>query len=115
MITVTLCHGKNEELLSCTARGHAEYAKKGCDIVCAASSILMRTLILDLDEKSRLHKDLYVEAECQEKGNMSVYVCECTSDLFPYLSFLFSFLKKGFESLSFEYPENVKLEIVARD
>lgn len=115
MVAVTLCHGKNGQLISCRAQGHAEYAKSGEDIVCSATSILMRTLVLDLDEKAKMNEGLCVVVECEKKGDVSVNVCKYTPKISPYLSFLFGFLKKGFESLSFEYPENVTLEILAVD
>lgn len=112
MITVTLCHGDDGRFVSCRAKGHAGYAKAGNDIVCSASSILIRTLVLDLDEKARMNKDLCIAVECAEKGSVTVAVCECTPQMFPYLSFLFGFLKRGFESLSCEYPNNIRLEIL---
>lgn len=115
MISVTLCRNKNGELVSCNAKGHAGYAKSGSDIVCSATSILMRTLVLDLDEKARSSKGLTVAVGCVTKGVIDVNVCERAPEFSSYLSFLFGFLKNGFESLSFEFPERVKLEILAVD
>ena len=113
MINITISHSKDGELLSCTARGHADYAQSGSDIVCSATSILMRTLALDLDEKARASKGLVVAIGCVTKGELDISIKEYPPQFSPYLSFLLGFLKKGFESLSFEFPEHVNLEILS--
>ncbi|MDE5614650.1 MAG: ribosomal-processing cysteine protease Prp, partial [Treponemataceae bacterium] len=43
MTTVTLVCGKDGAFRSCEAAGHAGFAAKGSDIVCAAVTILLRT------------------------------------------------------------------------
>ncbi len=107
-----MSYGSSFEFVSCIAKGHANYAKKGADIVCSAVSILLRTTVLSLDENVKLNENLKVNVECKERGNMKICVNEWDSISTPFLSFLFSFLEKGFKSLSSEYPSHVRVEIL---
>ena len=110
MISITLCSGEKGEFLKCKAVGHSGFAKKGCDVVCAAVSVLMRTAVLALEEKCMFDDALKVALLHQERGDMELEVLQCGEASLEYLIFLFGFLKLGFQSLMSEYPEFVKLE-----
>jgi len=104
VIQVLLVCGKDGSFKSCTASGHAEFAVKGKDIVCAAVSSLLRTAIQVLE------KSIVVKTETPSRGNLAFCVedlsqsCNkerlvCTAD----------FIRSGIKSLSEEYPMNVQL------
>ncbi|MBS5652497.1 MAG: ribosomal-processing cysteine protease Prp [Eubacterium sp.] len=83
MITLKLTDKRLE------ARGHAGYAESGKDIVCSAVSILIYTFVNlnDADVLTDLPDCMIVDT-----SNLDI-----------------SFLKKGFELVQEEYPDNVRL------
>ena len=50
MIQVRIIRSKNGMLRSCEAKGHAGFDKKGFDIVCAAVSSILRTVLALLEK-----------------------------------------------------------------
>lgn len=79
------------------ARGHANYRGEGRDIVCASISMLLYTLAAGLEGA----KDLRLES-----GDARVSATESPDNLRA-----FELIAKGFEMLSRQYPENVKLNL----
>ncbi len=115
MTEVLLTCGSYGQILSFLAEGHAAFARKGRDIVCAAESILVRTAIETLqatkglsvitDASSRGRLAFRVEVTGHESPEMDVAVRErlvCVAD----------FLRNGFTSLCQEYPKCVKMREV---
>lgn len=78
-----------------TMTGHAGY-NPGNDIVCAAESILMRTLLEGLEEASTKYdeKEAYVEI---------------VAPVNPVNILIWDTIKKGYQLLEKKYPQNVKL------
>lgn len=78
-----------------TMTGHAGY-NPGNDIVCAAESILMRTLLEGLEEASTKYdeKEAYVEI---------------VAPVNPVNILIWDTIKKGYKLLEKKYPQNVKL------
>ena len=105
-----MLHGNKGEFVSCKVEGHAGYNKLGSDVVCAAVSILARTLVLQLNEWASLDKDFKVEVDYHSRAYLSVSVLKCGKNAYGALSNIFSFVSLGFRSLADEYPDNVKLE-----
>lgn len=94
MITVT------KEKNCITVRGHAGYAEKGKDIVCAAVSVLTYNLQESIE---RLTEDTVGFCYGQNETTISFgRVSEKTKLLFD------SFIV-GIEMLSYNYPDNVEL------
>jgi uncharacterized protein YsxB (DUF464 family) len=98
----------NNKTLSLTVTGHAEYADKGEDIVCAAASILAYTLaehLAVLSERGHIDKpDLKMES-----GDCSVS-CVADDKTYGYLKDKFVFVQMGMEIISNTYPECVSVQ-----
>lgn len=111
MISVTLSHGKNAELRGLKAVGHANYATHGADIVCAAVSVLVRVAVLQLNDWAVNVDGLDVSTSFREKGNAEVRIEKYDESMLCSLKHLFCFLQLGFESIAFEYPSHVCVNI----
>ena len=91
------------------AYGHAGFAPKGQDIVCAAASMLMETLVYQLAGSE--------EAECcayNEPTGPRVSV-KLKGSLDPADLNAMEFAKTGFSLLAEKYPANVRFEDKSRD
>ncbi len=91
------------------AYGHAGFAPKGQDIVCAAASMLMETLVYQLAGSE--------EAECcayNEPTGPRVSV-RLKGSLDPADLNAMEFAKTGFSLLAEKYPANVRFEDKSRD
>lgn len=109
MMQVTLTCGRDGALRSCYGKGHAGYAPSGSDIVCAASTILLRTVL-------QLVSDEYgasVLVNTPEPGILEFSVQDGIDDK-SRLIYASDFLRAGFESLQNEFPKHVAFtEIIA--
>jgi len=94
-------------LKSCKVSGHAGAGKKGSDIVCAAVSVLTRTIIRVLSDR----KDIKIRGSIPDEGNFFVET-EYSAEGREFLSAAGAFLVEGLLSVSEEFPEycNVILE-----
>lgn len=110
MIHILILHNEEGEFVSCKVQGHARYAKAGNDVVCAAVSILARTLVLQLDEWASLDRGFEIDIDCRSKAYLSVRVLKSGKKACGELLHIFSFISLGFRSLADEFPDNVKLE-----
>lgn len=89
--------------------GHADYAPRGQDIVCAGASMLMETLVYVLADCD--------EAECcayNEPTGPSVSV-KLTGSIFPTDLTAMEFAKTGLALLAERYPENIHYEDKSKD
>lgn len=87
--------------------GHADYAKKGSDIVCAGVSALTIALVHTLDA-------LQDEGKVENIMNIDVGVTEieCLSMIFTDIievESAFNTVLRGFKHIEKEYPKNVKV------
>ena len=89
--------------------GHADYAPRGQDIVCAGASMLMETLVYVLADCD--------EAECcayNEPTGPHVSV-KLTGSIFPTDLTAMEFAKTGLALLAERYPENIHYEDKSKD
>ena len=109
MTTIHLALGKDGRLRSCEAKGHSGYADKGSDIVCAAISFLMRTVMQVLSET----EGVQLESDTSLRGTVFFRIRQNRFDEKTNAELVFAgnLLKKGFSSLSKDYPENVLYEV----
>lgn len=112
MTEVLLVCGKKGEIRSLSAKGHAGFARKGKDVVCAAESVLVRTAIQVLEgtEGIRLRTDAASRGSLAFSVETQAGFCNedrliCTAD----------FLREGFATLSQEYPKFVQLRELTQE
>ena len=108
MTSVLLVCDREGCIKSCVATGHAEFARKGSDIVCAAESSLMRTAVQVLESTQALT----VKKDVSTRGTLAFHVeCEYPADpeLKGRLKCVADFLRTGFGDLTCEYPDNVQM------
>ena len=97
-------------LRSCQVSGHAGAGKRGSDIVCAAVSVLTRTIIRVLSER----KGITIRGSFPERGNFSMEA-EYTPEGREFLAAAGAFLIEGLNSVSEEFPEYCKVIIERRN
>lgn len=101
MIQVTYNEVGDEMILR--AEGHAEYAEKGKDIVCAAVSVLMQTLAYSVD-------DCWMGFGNDDKNVMTVQAHQSSDNMAK-----FELVTDGLILLAKQYPENVRYTNVHGD
>lgn len=107
MIQIT--YNEMGDMMFLRAEGHAEFAPKGQDIVCAGASMLMETLVYVLADCD--------EAECcayNEPTGPRVSV-KLTGSIFPTDLTAMEFAKTGLALLAERYPENIHYEDKSKD
>lgn len=92
------------------AKGHAGYAEKGKDIVCAGASALFYTAAEYLEGMEREGKLKQIEI-CMEPGDVTLS-CEPKEMAEKEAEHLFRFLKGGCMELASTYPNNVSVTFV---
>lgn len=85
------------------ANGHANYAERGKDIVCASVSILIYTLIKSIDEES-----LSAPAVIEMREGETLIRVKLESENRGKICAVFEVIANGFELLQKNFPENVK-------
>lgn len=101
MTTVTY----DKSTYSMDVKGHADYARAGRDIVCAACSALSIALISRSQDVEGYNAMIYTNAE-QAIISVSCFpVKECASRCREMLDTIAS----GFAAISEQYPENLKI------
>ena len=117
MISVTLTYGKNGVLKNCKANGHADFSKKGTDIVCSAVTVLLRTAVNLLSHM----ENVTLNADTSSRGFLSFDVslneelCEDFSESLKTevrLKCIADFIEEGLGSIQKEFPENVHLTTI---
>jgi len=97
-------------LRSCLVRGHAGAGKRGSDIVCAAVSVLTRTIIRVLSER----KGITLRGSIPGDGNFYMET-EYTPEGREFLDAAGTFLIEGLNSVSGEFPDYCKVTIERRN
>ena len=97
-------------LRSCRVSGHAGAGKRGSDIVCAAVSVLTKTIVMVLSGR----KDISIRGSIPEQGNFFVET-EYTPDGREFLAGTGAFLMEGLLSVSREFPDNCKVTVERRN
>ncbi|MDE6736147.1 MAG: ribosomal-processing cysteine protease Prp [Treponemataceae bacterium] len=107
---MTLVCSKDGAFRSCEATGHAGFAAKGSDIVCAAVTILLRTAA---DVLSGLD-GVVVRANMAGRGELAFTVVRAAAEKTERLVCTADFLERGLRSLQSEYPQFVRLQKIVR-
>ena len=97
-------------LRSCRVHGHAGAGVKGSDIVCAAVSVLTRTIVRVLSEQ----KDITIRGSIPGLGNFQLEV-DYKKEGREFLDAAGAFLSEGLLSVAEEFPENCKVNIERRN
>jgi uncharacterized protein YsxB (DUF464 family) len=110
MITINAALDEEGLLRSCVVKGHAEAGPKGGDIVCAAVSVLTRTALLALSQR----EGIAIQGEAPERGTFSMKA-DYTREGREFLAAAGTFLLKGLELVSREYPDYCTMQIRRRN
>ncbi|MCR5725563.1 MAG: ribosomal-processing cysteine protease Prp [Treponema sp.] len=105
MTNVTLLCDKAGCFKAFNAEGHAGFAGKGSDIVCAAVTVLLRTALQLLSDSD----GITIDAEVAEAGKLSVEVTHANPGTEQRLVCIADFLRTGIRSVMSDYPQFVKL------
>ncbi len=106
MINVTIYKDNQNLSYRYIVEGHANYNKYGKDIICAAISALVQTILVTLDEICGITYKVV-----QDRGFIEVLVFEEDIAL-KEVQALFKALEIGIEAIEDEYQKYVRLEIV---
>ena len=110
MIQADVVLDKAGLLRSCRVSGHAGAGKRGNDIVCAAVSVLTRTLIRVLSGR----KGITIRGDIPERGNF-LMEAEYTPEGREFLAATGAFFTEGLLWVSAEFPGNCKVIIERRN
>lgn len=100
---IKIAYDLNPDMTFVRAEGHADYAEKGKDIVCAMVSVLMQTLGATMHKRDPEGTDVYID---EAHGIMQVTRTglpdrECAA--------MFEMAADGLWMVAVEYPENVQV------
>ena len=104
-----ICIVYNRKDHKITAKGHANSAEKGCDLVCAAASVLIYTAaenVISLKEKGITRR---VSLKLNE-GDSEI-VCIPKTQYEAGTDIILTAVCVGFDLLAKQYPDNVSFEI----
>jgi len=107
MIKISLVCKKDGQLRSCTASGHAGYAAKGSDIVCAGVTSLLRTVLSLLESDAGVS----LTSDSSEPGSLAFQVQNCDRASEALLIHCGDFLRCGVKLVADEYPDYVSLRV----
>jgi uncharacterized protein YsxB (DUF464 family) len=110
MIEADLVLERGELLRSCRVLGHAGAGRRGYDIVCAAVSVLVRTVLRVLSGR----EGVTVRSGAPERGELWLEV-EGTAENREFLAAAGAFLREGLLSVSGEFPEFCQVKIERRN
>jgi uncharacterized protein YsxB (DUF464 family) len=110
MIRVDMVLDGEGLLKSCRVQGHAGAGSRGNDIVCAAVSVLTRTVVRVLSER----KDITLRGSIPEQGDFWLET-ECAAGGKEFLAGAGAFLVEGLLSVSAEFPDYCEVTIKRRN
>ena len=94
---------------SVAASGHAGYAPKGQDIVCAAVSVLLQTLANKVEDAARQG---LLESSCVQHGESFVVQAKPSGGMNGIMvAAWYDFVEEGLSELAGQYPDHVELYI----
>lgn len=102
---------KKNGTISFKVSGHAEYAPKGSDIICAAASILLYALaaeVVEMDCDGKLEEKPRIRLE---NGDAAVE-CRPRAEFYSEAEHYFKLAETGFSILEHEYPACAELKTV---
>lgn len=105
MVRVVITRNTEGKIVEFEGRGHAEFAKAGEDIVCAAVSALLQTTIKGLQEYIKITLDI-----SKEKGYLKVRIKEIKQASLQLLTdAILETLVLGLKAIEKEYSQYMKL------
>ncbi|MFH1563427.1 MAG: ribosomal-processing cysteine protease Prp [Nitrospirota bacterium] len=116
MVIVTVTRDVKGKIVQFEATGHADFAKLGEDIVCAAVSSLLQTTLLGLQEYLKINLEIN-----KEKGNLKVRIKEIPQQSLQIEACLVATeailetMVLGLKAIEKEYKEYMKLITVQVD
>jgi uncharacterized protein YsxB (DUF464 family) len=110
MIQVDMVLDEAGLLRSCRVQGHAGAGKKGEDIVCAAVSVLSRTIIRVLSGR----KGITIRGSIPGQGDFQMEA-EYTPEGREFLYAAGTFLMEGLLSVAEDFPDHCKVTIERRN
>jgi uncharacterized protein YsxB (DUF464 family) len=108
MIRIEAALDREGILVSYRAKGHAGAGPKGFDIVCAAVSVLSRTLVRVLHGKGGIE----FTSKAPEKGLFELTM-NYTDEGKEFLRTAGFFLLEGLQSIADEYPMHCNIDITS--
>ena len=100
---------QTEKGYSMSASGHAGYAPKGQDIVCAAVSVLLQTLANKVEDAARQGQ---LESSCVQHGETFVVQAQPRGGMNGIMvAAWYDFVESGLSELAGQYPDHVELYI----
>ena len=111
MIEVKLYTNSEDYIEKYNVSGHAMYASKGEDIVCAAVSVLAQTTLMSLIEVCGIDEDEIKYSIDDEKGILDVNIPKTIdTDIRNKVQIVLKTLELGIKSIIESYPGYVTLE-----
>ena len=107
MLRIRVLIGPNGLLKEATAEGHAAFAAKGQDIVCAAASVLLRTVARTFQSA----EGFLVEGEAAERGSLEFSLLATDDADTRWGRGVTEMFVKGIGDLADEFPDNIELTI----
>ena len=109
MVQVRLGLSQDGLLLSCSAEGHAGFAPKGRDIVCAGLTTLLKTVLQQLETKSGID----LQTVMGKRGLLAFRILNKDLTVYAdFLTFAGTFLQQGIQNLAEEYPKHVSMRVI---
>ena len=101
---------KNDEIVSISAIGHADFGNHGFDIVCAAVSTLMATAVNSLTTVAGLKYFIFESDE--ETADMYIELPSNLTEIQNLKSqVILKTVEVGLNGIANSYPENIKLYV----
>ncbi len=105
MVTVTITRNTKGKIIQFEGAGHADFAKSGEDIVCAAVSSLLQSTIKGLEEYVQVNLEI-----SKEKGHLKVRIKEIKQESIQLLTdAIVETLVLGLKAIEREYKKYMKL------
>jgi uncharacterized protein YsxB (DUF464 family) len=105
MVSVRLAMDRDSHYSGFVCSGHAAYAKRGADIVCAAISILTQTIMAALEEILQIP----LEVEADESSGYLKCTWVNQPDQLERIQLLIKTLVLGLTAIQTEYPNHISL------
>ena len=110
MVQADLVLDKEGLLRSCRVLGHAGAGSNGYDVVCAAVSVLTRTIVKVLSGR----EGLTIRGCIPERGNFQMEV-DYAEEGKEFLNAAGAFLYEGLKSVAAEFPKNCVVNVKRRN
>ncbi|NDO46528.1 ribosomal-processing cysteine protease Prp [Clostridium sp. MD294] len=107
MIKATIYHNSRKQLCGYCISGHAGFAQKGEDIVCAAVSILAINTVNAIEQLTTTH--FHCNANEQKGGYLKIILSDAEKGINHDTELLLKAMVMGLEDLSKEYKKYIRL------